>query len=360
MIYAAQQVVAEGYSNAEDPAAYIAQAQSLIATVELRTAARPETLQTDLHQVYGELEVGKKPQGVVPTGMEGLDAALGGFWPGVMTILGGRPSMGKSALADNIEVNVAMSGGNVLCLQFESTRQITTRRLLARFAEVDLLRLTLNQVTKAELGRCLEACSKLSRLPLWVKDMAQRTPDDIRAAVMAHKNRHGLDLLVVDHLRKIQGKGKSPTEVMSDASDSMSRLAQELNVPLLMLAQLNRNAEGRPDKRPALSDLRQSGTVEEDARTVIFLYRPGYYSGESDTDRRCEAIIAKASNGKTGTVPLWFRGDYQQFRSWDPSLDGAFWDEKKKGPRESGVDFFKSRGGGGDYKNQAAGDGRDY
>jgi replicative DNA helicase len=361
MIYTAQQIVAEGYGDHDQAATYIANAQSLVASVEMRHAAKPETLQTDLHQVFSELEIGKKPEGVVPTGIEGLDGALGGLWPGMMTVLAARPSMGKSCCGENIAVNVAMSGSRVLRLDLESTRQIAARRLIARFAEVDLLKLMLNQITKEELGRVLGACSKLSQLPLWVKDMTQRTPDDIRSAVMAHKNRHGLDLLVVDHLRKINGKGRSPTEVMSDASDSMSRLAQEINVPLLMLAQLNRNVEGRPDKRPTLSDLRQSGTVEEDARTVIFLYRPGYYSGESDTDRRCEAIIAKASNGKTGTVPLWFRGDYQQFRSWDASEDGAFWDEKKKGLNASGGDFFKSSGGGGvDYKNQAAGGGRDY
>jgi len=345
MIYAAQQIVAEGFGDHDQAATYIANAQALVASVELRHATKPETLHSDLHQVFTELEIGKKPEGVVPTGIEGLDGALGGLWPGIMTILAARPSMGKSCLGENIAVNVAMSGKRVLRLDLEATRQIAARRLIARFAEVDLLSLTLNRVTKAELSRVLEACNKLAQLPLWVKDMAQRTPDDIRSAVMAHKNRNGLDLIVVDHLRKIQGKGKSPTEITSDASDAMARLAQELNVPMLMLAQLSRASEGRPDKRPVLSDLRQSGTIEEDARTVIFLYRPGYYSQEADSDRRCEAIIAKASNGKTGTVPLWFRGEYQQFRSWDASEDGAFWDDDKKPkPKTKGsTGFFENK-----------------
>lgn len=346
MIYAAQQVVAEGFEDHEEAATYIANAQARVASVEIRHSEKPETLQADLHQAFTEIEQGKRPEGVIPTGIEGIDNALGGLWPGIMTILAARPAMGKSCLGENIAVNAAMLGHRVLRLDLESTRQIAVRRLIARFAEVDLLDLTLNRATAEERSRILDACSKISRLgTLWVKDMPHRTTDDIRSAVVTHKNRNGLDLLVIDHLRKIQGKGKSPTEITSDASDAMSRLAQELNVPMLMLAQLSRASEGRQDKRPVLSDLRQSGTIEEDARTVIFLYRPGYYSQNADTDRRCEAIVAKASNGKIGTIPLWFRGEYQQFRSWDASEDGAFWDtnEKPKEKIQGSAGFYESK-----------------
>jgi replicative DNA helicase len=252
------------------------------------------------------------------TGYHALDDVLGGLDGGQFGVIAARPSIGKTALALNVMARVAERGGKVLFVSLEMNGRELGERLLSYYSHVPSHKLrvprTLDPKSHAAI---LEADACIRKLPIKIDDKSGRTVSQIAALARRTKSRGGLDLLMIDQLNLIdgeRGKNENDQEVISRISRRLKITAQELGVPLIVMHQLNRLIEGRPDKRPMLSDLRSSGQVEADADFVMLLNRPEFYD---PTDRPGEADvhIAKNRNGATGAVPLAFRKDLMRFDS---------------------------------------------
>lgn len=334
VIYSAQEIVAEGYSirSEDELMEWLGSVRERIALAsEVRGLSEgPKKIDQDLVQAYEEIASGKLPEGVVKTGISTLDDMIGGLWPGLMTVLAARPGMGKTAIGINIAINAVLAGRKVLYLTLEDTRMNLVLRLLARFSNVDLLNLIHRRVRPEDYGGIIKGINALSGINLWVDDTAGMDTTKIRAMVAAHKLRYGLDLLVVDHLHEINEKADDPTESVSIAATRTRDLAKDLNIPALLLAQLNREVEKRTDKRPIMSDLRQAGKIEEAARSILFLYRAGAYRNDPDS-RELEIVVAKQTHGRTGMARAWVDLPHMYVRGWDATTDGSFGENKDEG-----------------------------
>ena len=329
MIYTAQEIAATGITDYGDVVTYLSNARDSItrAADTLSSGSGPQLIDEDLKQVYLEVSEEKEIRGIVKTGIDIIDEITGGLQPGLLTVLGARPSMGKSAFVVNIAANAALASKKVLYITLEDMRAYTVRRLMARFADIDLHELVLNKLRGDKSRKCsamVEAITKLSGKPLWIEDAAGMSSAAIRQTAAAHHNLHGLDLIIVDHLGEIADDGESKTAITEDAAKSMRDMAKELNIPVLLPTQLNRNLENRPDKRPNMADLRQSGAIEQVARVVWFLYRPGHYIADCEEAPQCNLIVGKATHGKTGMLNLWCNLSRMYFRGWDTMSDGPF------------------------------------
>jgi len=342
MIFAAQQIVADGFGRRiEDVPTYLADARKAITVASATDAGDgPVQLKDDLHRVFSEIESGKMPGGLVGTGIDVIDELTGGLWPGLLTIIGARPSMGKSALCLNIVTNCALQGRPALYVPTEDAREYVVMRELARFGNVDLNDLMLRSVHDSDWKGLIDGMNKLHDLPLWVDDTPGLSSDRIAQIAALHKQVHGLDLLVVDHLGELTDDGDNQTQSVENAAKGLRDIAKELQIPVLLACQLNRQVENRKDKRPTLYDLRQSGAIEQIARVVWFMYRRGYYRQGCEDDPDTQLIVAKATHGKTGTIRLWADMARMYLRGWDTSTDGVFPDEDSSGyappPKQGG------------------------
>lgn len=339
MIYSAQEVAAKGFSAAmQDPGKYLS--ESRVAVTEAASALTgtglPRQVDGDLSQVIRDLEEAEQPKGLVKTGVEPIDQLTGGLFPGLLYVLGGRPSMGKSALGLNIATNVTRNDKKVLYMTPEDTRYFVILRQLARFADVDLTDLVLRNIKPDDWPRIVEGAVQISGKPLWVDDTPSRTADQIRQVVAMHQAQHGTELVVFDHLGEIRDDDNSESKTLATESAVMAcrDMAKELNIPFLLLVQLNRGVESRTDKRPTLADLRQSGAIEQIARNVWFIYRRGYYEKDCAEDPDVQLIVAKANHGKTGTIKLWSKLSRMYMRGWEVDRDGPF-PEEGSGPYEA-------------------------
>ena len=328
MIYAAQEVVSRGFMEHDETEEYLAssrQAVTLAAQYLSGVSKGPRHIDDDLYEIQKEILTGKKPEGVIKTGFRGIDYISGGLWPGFMHALAARPSMGKSLVAINIANNVSQRGEKVLYVTLEDTRKLSVYRMLARYAGLDLTDLTLGRLKESEQFACVtEAVVKLGGgKPLWVDDTAGLTSDAIVQICAAHMATEGLDLVIIDHLHEVTDKGESETVITTHAAQNFRNIAKDLNIPVLLVCQLNRALEARKDKRPTLADLRQSGAIEQVARVVWFLYRDGYYTGEQDR-RDFEWHIAKANHGRTGIVKMWVNLAHMYACDWDVQQHGLW------------------------------------
>lgn len=258
-----------------------------------------------------------KPQAEadVPTGFRYIDKLTGGgLKKSDLIILAARPSMGKTTLAINIAANAAKTH-SVLVFSLEMSRAQIGKRLFSAISRVSAMRIQTATLTKGEATAITDAYKIISDLKLFVDDSRGITLSVIRAKAQRLKREKGLDLIVIDYLQLIQcGNRYAGNRVLevSELSRGLKILAQELDVPVLVLSQLSRAVEQRADKKPLLSDLRESGSIEQDADIVMFLYREDYYDRESEKDT-AEVIIAKNRNGATGSVPLRFEKEYTLF-----------------------------------------------
>lgn len=259
----------------------------------------------------------------VQTGFAELDKSLSGMQPGDLIVIAARPSMGKTALAMNIAEHAALSQElSVLVFSLEMSAEQLNRRTVGSVARVDQQRLKEARLQDAEWARVSEAAEKLKGKVLDVFDEASLTINSIRAvARRVAKKRKGLDLIVVDYLQLLEGLQSDRPENRATEVGQISRglklLAKELQCPVIALSQLNRSVEQRPDKRPLMSDLRESGAIEQDADVVMFIYRDEYYSKDGSKEPGvAEVIIGKHRNGPTGTVRLAWRGPLARFDSY--------------------------------------------
>jgi replicative DNA helicase len=256
----------------------------------------------------------------IPTGFARLDNMTSGLQPSDLIILAARPAMGKTALALNLARNAAVDGNiPVAIFSLEMSKEQLSMRMLCAEARVDSSRLRSGFLNPEDWNRITDAASVLSEAPIFIDDSPDISSTSIRTKSRRLKMEKDLGLIVLDYLQLMRGSNHSERRDLeiSEISRSMKLLAKELNVPVLALSQLNRKLEERSDKRPQLSDLRESGALEQDADVVAFIYRDEVYNKDENNPLRgmAEVILAKQRNGPTGVVPLTFLGSYTRFEN---------------------------------------------
>ncbi|WP_018861929.1 replicative DNA helicase [Thioalkalivibrio sp. ALJ3] len=262
----------------------------------------------------------------VATGYDDLDRLTSGLNPGDLVIVAGRPSMGKTSFAMNIAEYVAMKNAEpVAIFSMEMPGEQLAMRLLSSMGRINQQKLRSGRLEDGDWPRLTSAVQMLSSAPLFIDDTPALSPTELRARTRRLMREHkGLKLIVVDYLQLMQfpGSGESRAHEISEISRSLKALAKELNVPMIALSQLNRSLEQRPNKRPVMSDLRESGAIEQDADIIAFVYRDEVYNEESPDKGTAEIIIAKQRNGPIGTVRLTFRGQFTRFENYAPDVYG--------------------------------------
>ncbi|HSX22472.1 MAG TPA: replicative DNA helicase, partial [Gaiellaceae bacterium] len=252
-----------------------------------------------------------------PSGYRDLDRLTSGFQPGNLIIVAARPSMGKSALALCMAANIALRHNTPVGLfTLEMSKEEVTQRLMCSEAKVESQRLRNGKLAPDDWPRLTAACDKLAKAPIYVDDTGSINMMEIRSKARRLKSRHpDLGLIVVDYLQLMSSASQVENRVqeVSQISRSLKILARDLDVPILALSQLSRAVEARTDKRPLLSDLRESGSLEQDADLVVFIYRDEYYNEESDQQGLAEVILSKHRNGPTDSVKLSFLKRYAKF-----------------------------------------------
>lgn len=274
----------------------------------------------------------------VATGFPGIDNLLGnGMQRSDMIVLAARPSLGKSTLAFNIARAAADSGNRVGIFSLEMSRDQIGMRLLASEANVDSYRIRIGLLSNDEESRLLDAIGVLSDLPVYIDDTPIQTIVDMRGKARRLQSERGLDLIIIDYLQLIGGGGRidNRAQEMGEISRSIKGMARDLDIPVIACSQLSRAIEQRPNHRPLLSDLRESGSIEQDADVVAFIHREDVYVSREDWEKRnptepypeniAEIIFSKHRNGPVGTVPLYFRNDLVRFESLEtnPTMEYA-------------------------------------
>src|SRR5262245_58612651 len=255
------------------------------------------------------------------SGFDDLDTITGGFQPGNLVILAARPSMGKSALMANFAENAALGSNKAVALfSLEMSESELAQRFIASQASIRGDDLRKGKVPSSRWPKILQASNRLAESPLYNDDSSDLSVLDVRAKArpLTQQNADGLGLILIDYLQLMRASGAvdNRVEQIGQISRGLKTLARELQVPVIALSQLNRGVEQRTDKRPVLSDLRESGSIEQDADLVMFIYRDEYYDHESEREGIADLIIAKHRNGGLGTVELAFQKEFPRFMSY--------------------------------------------
>jgi replicative DNA helicase len=253
------------------------------------------------------------------TGFADIDFKLNGLQSGDMIVVAGRPSMGKTAFAMNIAEYVAVKSEQpVLVFSLEMSSEQVIERSFCSVGGIDFGRFRTGLLKEEEWPKVTAAAQKLYEAPLIVDDTPALSVMEVRARARQAQREHGLALIIVDYLQLMKGAGDNRTNEVSDISRGLKALAKELSVPVIALSQLNRSVEQRPCKRPVMSDLRDSGSIEQDADVVMFIYRDEVYHLDSPDKGIAEIIISKQRNGPLGKVQLTFQGEQVRFRNYEP------------------------------------------
>jgi replicative DNA helicase len=257
------------------------------------------------------------------TGYKDIDKELLGLQDGDLIIVAARPSMGKTALAMNMVENIVTDKeieGGVLVFSLEMPAESLTTRLLASHAKINQQKVRSSNMNKNDLKKFMESSSKLKDLPLYIDDSSMLTPMELRARArrIYRQEPNGLSLIVVDYLQLMQLPASTENRVnqISEISRSLKMLAKELKVPVIALSQLNRAVEQRPNRRPIMADLRDSGAIEQDADVILFIYRDEVYDEDTEAGNKAEIIIGKQRNGPIGTVNLTFLKEFTRFEDF--------------------------------------------
>lgn len=296
----------------------------VLALNDQRGSKEPTTVSDLMGDVLSALERRIESGGAISgisTGFVDLDKATTGLHPGNLVVLAGRPAMGKTTLGVNIAENVAVSGGVALVFSLEMPAEDLVERSMARSGGVNTQTLREGKLTDDDWSRMTIALAKLNGKCLVIDDdPSTATVSQIRRKAIRLKRKHGrLDLIVIDYLQLMRGEGNNRNEEIGGITRGLKLLARELKSPIILLSQLNRGVEDRTDKRPMMSDLRESGAIEQDADVILMAYRDEYYNESSTFKGFAEIIIRKQRMGPTGTVPLVFQGQYSRFVDADMS-----------------------------------------
>ncbi len=274
-----------------------------------------ETL-IDTFQEIEDRSESKIPPGV-PCGFYDLDAMTGGFQRSDLIIVAGRPSMGKTALAVQFGFKIAKKGLPVAVFSLEMSKGQLVQRLLAGEAKIESTRLRSGNIQQDEWEPLTEAISKLAELPIFIDDTSNPTVNEIKkkAQKLQAENDGKLGLILIDYLQLMDGGSENRVQELSRITRGLKGMAKDLNVPVIVLSQLNRSVEQRTNKRPMMSDLRESGSTEQDADLIMMIYRDDYYNPNSSEAGVAEIILTKHRNGPTGTVKLLFDSQFTQFKN---------------------------------------------
>lgn len=297
-----------------------------------RTSTNIQTLENLIEKSIDRLnELSQSGSSLIgfSSGFKDLNKQTQGLQRGDLIVVAGRPSMGKTSFAMNIAENFLLNEdvkGGVLVFSLEMPGESLTTRLLASHAKINQQNVRSASLSNEELKRFMDSSSKLRELPLYIDDSSLLSPMELRARArrVSRQEEHGLSLIVVDYLQLMQLPGSTENRVnqISEISRSLKALAKELNVPVIALSQLNRAVEQRPNKRPMMADLRDSGAIEQDADLILFIYRDEVYNEDSEEGNKAEIIIGKQRNGPIGTIELSFLKEFTRFE--DFAVDSYF------------------------------------
>ena len=313
----------------QDGASLLDKAESMIFALNDETNLNDQNLQSMRELIPSTMdrlhELSNKSDGLIgsSTGFKDLDNRLQGLQKGDLVVVAGRPSMGKTSFAMNIAENVLLdddSNGAVLIFSLEMPGESLTTRLLSGMTKLNQQNVRSGMLKDDELRILLQQSEKLKNMPLWIDDSSILSPMELRAKArrLARTEKDGLSLIVVDYLQLMQLPLSIENRVnqISEISRSLKSLAKELNVPVIALSQLNRAVEQRPNKRPIMADLRDSGAIEQDADVILFIYRDEVYNEDSEQGNKAEIIIGKQRNGPIGTVNLTFLKEFTRFENF--------------------------------------------
>lgn len=320
LILAAGQIAVLAYQEADDVDEVVDHAEQILFGVSERRISRElMPIRQVLSEYYDRIEYLTRHQDAmlgVLTGFGDIDRLLGGMQKSDLIILAARPSVGKSALALSIAHNAAKRHKQrVAIFSLEMSAEQVVQRLISAETAIDSQRLRRGRINDDEWGRFMKAYNDLAQAPVYIDDTPSISALELRTKARRLHAEFGLDLIVVDYLQLMRGDYRAENRVqeISNISRSLKGLAREMNVPVLALSQLSRGVESRTDKRPILSDLRESGALEQDADVVIFIYRDEMYNENTERKNIADILIAKHRNGPTGSVALFFKKELAQF-----------------------------------------------
>ena len=322
LINRATEIVSQSYSNSGDVDEFIDQAERTIFEISedrVRPSFYPikDLIKSSFKTIERLYEKRQLITGV-PTGFQRLDELTSGLQPSDLIIIAGRPSMGKTALALNIAQNASVQAAIPAAIfSLEMSKEQLALRMLCSEAKVDAHRLRGGFLSEADWPKLTRAAGSLSEAPLFIDDTPGLSALEMRAKTRRLKIEHNLGLVIVDYLQLMRGRASADSreQEISDISRSLKALAKELAIPVIALSQLNRRVEERGDKRPQLSDLRESGAIEQDADVILFLYREEVYNKSEENRGKAEIIIGKQRNGPTDKVDLAFLDKYTRFEN---------------------------------------------
>lgn len=325
LIRIATKIAEDGYTREDEVEVLLSEAEKKMMEVASRKNAGDfKHVKDVLVQTYDNIEQLQSRKGDVtgiPTGFRDLDRITAGFQRNDLIIVAARPSVGKTAFALNVAQSVAIQAReNVAIFSLEMGAEQLVMRMLCAEGNIDAQVLRTGALTTEDWGKLTMAMGSLSNSGIFIDDTPGVRVNEIRAKCRRLAQEHGLGMILIDYLQLIQGSGKpgeNRQQEVSEISRSLKALARELKVPVIALSQLSRGVEQRQDKRPMMSDLRESGSIEQDADIVAFLYRDDYYDKESESKNMIEIIIAKQRNGPTGTVTLAFKKEFNKFINVD-------------------------------------------
>ncbi|MBU5441914.1 replicative DNA helicase [Paenibacillus sp. MSJ-34] len=325
LIRTATQIVSDGYAGGEDVGGMLSDAERRILEISNRRSGSGFIAIRDvLMEVFERVEFLSANKGGmtgIPSGFPDLDKMTSGFQRSDLIIVAARPSVGKTAFALNIAQNVGVRAKETVAIfSLEMSASQLVQRMLCAESNVDAGRMRTGQLENDDWEKLTMAIGALSEAKIYIDDTPGVTVADIRAKCRRLKKEQGLGMILIDYLQLIHGRGKpgeNRQQEVSEISRTLKQIARELEVPVIALSQLSRGVEQRQDKRPMMSDLRESGSIEQDADIVAFLYRDDYYDKESEKKNIIEIIIAKQRNGPVGTVELVFLKNYNKFVSYE-------------------------------------------
>ncbi len=331
LIRTATNIAQEGYSREDEVDELLGEAEkNIMAVAQRKNSGSFENIKDVLVRTYDNIEVLANRKGDVtgiPTGFAELDRMTAGFQRNDLIIVAARPSVGKTAFALNIAQNVATkTDENVAIFSLEMGAEQLVMRMLCAEGNINAQNLRTGALTDEDWRKLTMAMGSLSNAGIYIDDTPGVRIGEIRAKSRRLKQEHGLGMIMIDYLQLIQGNGRSGEnrqQEVSEISRSLKALARELEVPVIALSQLSRGVEQRQDKRPMMSDIRESGSIEQDADIVAFLYRDDYYDKESENKNIIEIIIAKQRNGPVGTVSLAFVKEYNKFVNLERRFDDS-------------------------------------
>ena len=321
LISAATGIVTQSYQERKDLEDFLDEAEQAIFRIsenQVRPAFYPiKEIVKESFKVIERLYEKKELITGIPSGFKDLDRKTAGFQNADLIIVAGRPSMGKTALCLNIAQHAAiMAKIPTAIFSLEMSKEQLAIRMLCSEARVDSARLRSGFLSESDWPKLTMAAGALSDAPIFIDDSAAISVLELRAKARRLKADRGLGLVIVDYLQLMRGRSSAERreQEISEISRSLKALAKELNIPVIAISQLSRKAEDRPGRRPQLSDLRESGAIEQDADVIIFIYRDEVYNPDSDQRGQAEVIIGKQRNGPTGKVDLSFISEFTTFK----------------------------------------------